>query len=144
MLSRMMNYSPLGRLHDEMDRLIEGFFHDMPTARPYATGYPAMNLWEDGDAACIECELPGLTLDDVEVFVAGSDLTIRGTRKIIQPEQASWHRRERTHGQFSRSLTLPWEVDAEKVEATLRDGVLTVKLPKAETAKPKKVKVLGS
>lgn len=146
MLGRLMSqtYSPLFRLHNEMNRLFETFADDLPQVRPYGAGWPALNTWEDGDHAYLEAELPGLTMDDIEVYVLGNELTISGERKFEEPKagEASWHRRERSHGRFSRSVTLPWEIDAEKVEATLHDGVLTVRLPKAESAKPRKVKVL--
>jgi len=145
MLARMMNdISPLFRLHDQVNRLFESFSEDVPRVRPYGAAYPALNTWEDGDSAYVEAELPGLTLDDVEVLVAGSELTINGERKIAGPGDASWHRRERSYGRFSRKLTLPWEVDADRVEARLRDGVLTVRLPKAEAVKPRKVKLLSA
>ena len=143
MLTRMANsYSPLARLQNDMNRLFEGFFEDMPAQRPYGAAYPALNTWEDGDSAYVEAELPGLTMDDVEVLVLGNELTINGERKIAGRDGARYHRRERGQGRFSRSLALPWEIDADKVEARLHDGVLTVRLPKAESAKPKKVKVL--
>ena len=147
MLTRMMNdFAPLFRLHNEMGRLFnrsENFFDDAPAAgRPYGQGYPALNTWEDADAGYIETELPGLTMEDLEVLVSGSEVTINGHRKLAEAQGASWHRRERSQGQFTRTVTLPWEIDAEKVEAKLRDGVLTVRLPKAESAKPRKVKVL--
>ena len=143
MLTRMMNdFAPLFRLQNEMNRLFEDFFEDMPATRPYGRQYPAMNLWEDGDAAYVESELPGLTLEDLDVSVRGNELTLSGERKIAEQQNANWHRRERGYGRFTRTLQIPWEIDADKVEATLRDGVLTVKLPKAESAKPKKVKVL--
>ena len=145
MLTRMTNeFAPLFRLHDEMNRWAEGFFADAPALRPYGAAYPALNTWEDGDNAWVEAELPGLGLDDIEVLVNGGEVTINGERKLGEPQGATWHRRERSHGHFSRTLTLPWDVDADKVHATLRDGVLTVQLPKAETAKPRKVKVMSA
>jgi len=145
MLARMMNqFTPLMRLQDEMNRLFENFFEDLPAQRPYGAGYPALNTWEDGDAAYVEAELPGMNMDDVEIYVTGKELTIGGERKIAQPEGASWHRRERSQGRFTRTLSLPWDIDADRVEARLQDGVLAIKLPKAETSKPKKVKVLGA
>ena len=149
MLTRMNGFglggtlSPLLRLPDEMNRLFEGFFEDMPALRPYGRTFPALNSWEDGDAGYIEAELPGLGMDDVEVLVSGNDVTINGRRKIEAPEGATWHRRERSHGEFSRTLTLPWAIDADKVEAKFRDGVLTVTLPKSESNKPKRVTVQG-
>lgn len=148
MLTRMTNgfglggtLSPLLRLPDDMNRLFEEFFEDMPSLRPYGRSFPALNSWEDGDAAYVEAELPGLGMGDIEVLVSGNDVTINGRRTIASPEGATWHRRERSHGEFSRMVTLPWAVDADKVEAKFRDGVLTVTLPKSETHKPKRVKV---
>lgn len=134
--------APLFRLQNDMNRLFETFFEDLPTTRPFGAAYPAMNLWEDGNTAYIECELPGMTLEDVEVLVSGTEVTISGERKIEEPQNAAWHRRERSRGRFSRMVSLPWEVDADKVEAKFHDGVLTIHLPKAEAARPKRIKVL--
>ena len=145
MLTRYMNAdSPLMRLQDEVNRLFEDFFQDMPAPRGYAAGYPGVNLWEDADAAWVEAELPGLGMEDVEILVTGNEVTINGERKITAPEGATYHRRERASGRFSRAMTLPWALDADKVEAKLHDGVLTVKLPKAESAKPRKIQVLSA
>jgi HSP20 family protein len=143
MIARMLNdLAPLLRLQSDMNRMFEDFFQDMPANRPYGQRYPAMNLWEDGDAAYVESELPGVTLEDLDVSVRGNEVTIAGHRKIADQQDVAYHRRERAFGDFTRTLQIPWEIDADKVEATLRDGVLTVRLPKSESAKPKKVKVL--
>ncbi len=143
MLSRMMyGLSPVMRLQHDMNRLFEGLFEAMPAQRGYSGGYPAVNLWQEGDAAWIEAELPGISMNDIEVLVSGRDVTISGERKIADVPDGRYHRRERGSGRFSRALSLPWEIEAEKVEAKFQDGVLSVKLPKAESCKPKKVKVL--
>jgi HSP20 family protein len=145
MLARMLNeFAPLYRLHSDMNRLFEDFFQDLPSQRTFAATYPAMNTWEDGDNAYVEAELPGLSMEDIELYVRGNELTLSGQRKIQDPQAGNWHRRERTEGKFTRMIQLPWEIDADKVEARLADGVLTVKLPKCETCKPKKVKVLSA
>jgi len=138
----MSEFSPLLRLHSEMSRLFEDFFEDAPATRPYGAAYPAVNLWEDGDAGYVEAELPGLSMNDIELLVLGNQLTINGQRKIADQPNASYHRRERSMGQFARTITMPWEIDSDKVEAKLHDGVLSVRLPKSEAAKPRKVKVL--
>jgi HSP20 family protein len=144
MLSRVYNdYAPLARLHDEMNHLLEHMFEDAPALRALGQNFPGVNLWEEGDAAVLEAELPGLSMNDLEMFVVGRKITLRGERKITHPENAAYHRRERTPGKFERTLTLPWEIDGGAVEARLCDGVLTVKLPKAESAKPRKIPVLG-
>ena len=153
MLGRMVNEfgfgfggaaDPLARVRGEMDRLLGSFFEDAPASRPYARSWPAINTWEDGDAAWVEAELPGLGMDDVEIYATGDELTVAGERKIPDPQGAAWHRRERSQGRFSRTLSLPWRIDADKVEAKLQDGVLTVRLPKCDDCRPKKVKVLGA
>jgi HSP20 family protein len=139
----MTEFAPLYRLRSEMDRLFEGFFEEMPALRPYGVGYPAMNVWEEGEVGYVECELPGMKLQEIEVLAMGNELTIKGERKIEEPKGVTLHRRERSEGEFVRTLTLPWEIDAEHVEATLHEGVLTIKLPKAESAKPRKIKLLS-
>jgi HSP20 family protein len=136
---------PVAQVRDEMDRLVSDFFQGEPArsvgwGRP-AQGFPALNVWEEGDALWAEAEVPGLKSDDVEISVLGGDLTIRGRRGGEPREGVAYHRQERGTGQFNRVLRLPYEVDANLVEATLTDGVLLVKLPKAESAKPKKIKV---
>jgi HSP20 family protein len=135
----MMNdLAPLMRMGEEM---FEDFFQEMPPDRGYAAGYPAVNFWEDGDTARIEAELPGMSIGDIEVLVSGNEVTIKGQRDIAAPEKASYHRRERASGTFVRTLTLPFEIDQKHVDARMQDGVLTLRLPKAESAKPRKIKV---
>lgn len=145
MLSRMSNGTGLGfggamdpilRLHGEMNRLVESFFEDAPgpATRPYARGWPALKPWEDGDAAWVEAELPGLGMEDVEVLVSGSDVTINGERKIAGPETAAWHRRERSQGRLSRTLSLPWEIDAEKSRRDSRTACSPSACPSARRA----------
>ena len=142
MLTRMYNgYQPMLGLAGDVNRLLESFFDDAPAARHYAPRYPGINAWEDQDSAWLEAELPGMTMDDLELYVKENTLTLSGRRKLNSPENVTWYRRERSEGEFSRTITLPWNIDAEKVEARLRDGVLSVHLPKAESSKPKKVKV---
>lgn len=138
------NLGSLFRLHNDMNRLFETFFEDMPAARGYGMAYPALNLWEENDHACLEAELAGMTLADIEVSVQGNEVSITGQRQLPQQENATWHRRERAQGRFYRSVTLPWEIDADKVEARLTDGILSLRLPKSPSARAHKVKVVGS
>jgi HSP20 family protein len=105
-------------------------------------GFPAMNLWEEGDAVLLEAELPGLDLKDLEIFVTGGNqLTVKGERKQAAPEKALWHRQERSVGKFSRTLALPFPVDPERVEAKFENGVLAVRLTKHESARPRKIHI---
>lgn len=119
---------------DWIDNVVEG-----GTGRTRA--FPALNIWEDGDVLMAEAEIPGLTMDDLEVYVVGNELTLRCQRRDAADENSNFHRRERGTGEFARTVTLPFEVDAQHVEATLCNGILTVKLPKAEAAKPRKIAV---
>jgi HSP20 family protein len=105
-------------------------------------GFPALNVWEDGEFCHVEAELPGVELKDLEITVTGGNqLTVKGERRPLTPEKGVWHRQERGFGPFSRSLALPFHVDAEKVEARLENGVLTVRLAKHESARPRKITV---
>ena len=104
--------------------------------------FPPVNVWEEGDAVLVEAELPGLDLKDLEIYVTGGNqLTVKGERKPLTPEKGVWHRQERGYGHFRRSLTLPFPVDADKVDARLENGVLLVRLAKHESARPRKIPV---
>ena len=131
---------PLSRFRQELERAFDDL--ELPAFSAVVAEYPALNTWEDGDNAYFEAELPGVGMDGIDVSVTGNELSIRGERKIDEPPDVQWHRRERASGAFARTIALPWEINADGVEARLQDGVLTVKLPKAESAKPKKVKVV--
>jgi len=145
MVFRVNGLVPLAQLRDEMDRLVTDFLGTSTTAPARwgsrAQSFPALNVWEDGDAIYAEAEVPGLKQEDLEISVVGADLTIHGRRGGEGPEGATYHRQERGTGEFNRAVRLPVEVDAAKVEATLADGVLLIKLPKADSAKPHKIKV---
>ena len=128
-----------------MDRLLTDVFENVgPSAvigRFSRETIPPVNLWEDDSDLYAEMEVPGLKMEDIEVSVLGDELTIKGKRENVDQEGVSYHRRERSVGTFSRMLRLPVDVDVEKVHATLRDGVLTITLPKAAAARPQKIEV---
>ena len=125
----------------EMDRLFDDF--GMGRARrPYTrpTTFPAMNVWDAGDAVCVEAEIPGVSKDNLEIVAVGKELTVKGRRPPMEGK-LTYHRQERGTGEFTRVLTLPVDVNADKVDAVLDNGVLTVRLPKAEAAKRKQITV---
>jgi HSP20 family protein len=104
--------------------------------------FPAVNLWEEGEHVCVEAELPGLDLKELEIYVTGGNqLTVQGRRNPPALEKGAWHRQERLFGEFRRTIPLPYPVDADKVDARLENGVLLVKLAKHESAKPRKIPV---
>jgi HSP20 family protein len=127
-----------------MDRLFERMFEDMPRYQREwspASSFPAVNVWEDEKNLYAEAEIPGIRMEDLDVSVIENELILKGERKVTADEKATFHRRERGVGTFSRVFRLPVDIDADRVEATLRDGVLQITLPKAEAAKPRKVEV---
>jgi HSP20 family protein len=103
--------------------------------------FPPLNVWEEGENIRVEAEIPGVRIEEVEVSFDNGELTLKGEKKFETKENAPLHRRERLYGAFTRTLTLPWEIVADKVSAELKDGILTITLPKAEAAKPHKVAV---
>jgi HSP20 family protein len=104
--------------------------------------YPALNIWEDADCLFAEAELPGMEMNDLEMLVTGDNqLTIKGERRPPAFDKATWHRRERGFGPFTRVLALPVAVDPDRVSAEFSNGVLTIKMPKSEAAKPRRIPV---
>jgi HSP20 family protein len=103
---------------------------------------PAVDIYENNDSVVVKAELPGVEKDQISVEVKDGILSLRGERKFEKEvKEESYHRIERAYGSFQRSFSLPVSVDQEKVTAKFRDGVLEVKLPKKEQAKPKQIKV---
>lgn len=128
------------RLQQEMNRL----FADMTglNGERARIGYPAMNVWTNDEGAVVTAELPGVNPEDIEVSVEGNILTLSGSRRPDElKEGEKYHRRERGYGQFTRSLQLPFDVNAEGVEASFKNGVLHISLPRVEEQKPKKIAV---
>jgi HSP20 family protein len=123
-----------------MERLFDslsGFADHRP-----AGVFPAINVSEDTESVYVRAELPGLEVGDLDINMENNTLTIAGERKKpAADEQASYHRREREWGSFSRSFTLNTRVDADKVQARYVDGILTVILPKAVESKPRQITV---
>ena len=132
----------LSRFHRAMDRLFGRYGIDFTEWPGLAASYPPVNLWEDDDFIYAEAELPGLKLSDLEITVSTDNtLSIRGKREAVTPDKVDWHRQERSFGSFERSIALPVDVDAGKVDARLENGVLTIKMAKSPAAKPKKIPV---
>ncbi len=132
------NWDEMDRLQREMNRL----FDEVYPSRRTVGGYPAVNLWVGENEQVVTAELPGINLDDLEINVLGASLTISGERSADDlPEEAEIHRQERLFGRFSRTIELPYPVEPGKVEAKLEKGLLTIRLPRAEADKPKKIKV---
>jgi len=140
-------WNQLQQIQGEMNRLFdrwgEGEGEDGRRQRGF-TGFPAVNVWEDGESLHLEAELPGQKLDDLEIYVTGNNqLTLKGERKPKVPEKAARHRQERGFGKFVRTITLPFAVDPNNVDARFENGILNIKLAKHESAKARKIVVKG-
>lgn len=139
--SRYLGESPLLTLHREMNRMFDDFFRgfDMPAARGAWSGsWPNVELSETDNEVRVVAELPGLTEKDVEVTVADNVLTLRGEKKA---ENESPTYTERWHGRFQRSIPLAAEVDVDRIDASFKNGVLTVVLPKRPAAESQQKKI---
>jgi HSP20 family protein len=130
-------------LFEEVQKAFDSF-DELTASRPQLSpaGFPALNAWSDEDNFYLEAEIPGMSLDDLEIFVSdGQVLTIKGRRSEAQIEGANWLRRERGSGAFERRIQLPGPINQDGVDATLKQGVLTIKLPKAQEIRPKRISV---
>lgn len=137
--------NPIQQLRNEVDRLlgdwVEGIAPLVGSGLFGSSAFPALNIWEDEGSLYAEAEVPGLKMEDIEILVSGRELTVKGQRKQGDNREEVYHRRERGTGAFSRVIRLPVDVDSGQVEATLASGVLTLKLPKAEAARLRKIQV---
>jgi len=130
-------------LRDDLDTLLElPFLSGTPQTQLFTGWTPALDLYQNNDNVVAVVELPGMRKEDIEISLHDGTLTIGGERKSetgTNGENAT--RTERFSGKFRRTVTLPTRVDANKVNATYKDGILIVTLPKAEEAKPKQIQV---
>lgn len=148
LLSRWSPFSsPFASILDEMARwrqTMDPSWGMWPAteAPMLAASYPALNVWQDDAFVYAEAELPGIDLTNLEIFVTGEDLlTIKGNRPQSPMKHCAWHRQERGFGPFTRVQELPFPVQSAKVEARLEHGILTIKMPKTEAAKPRLIPI---
>ena len=138
-LYRWTMRNPFMQLHemqDEMARLMRELTGNVPQS----TALPQLNVYDDGEAFHVRAELPGMQQDKLDIQVAGDVLTVKAERP---PEEhnGSYHRRERSYGGYSRSVTLPDAVDVDHVRAHYQNGVLDVTLPRAVDSRPRKIAI---
>lgn len=132
--------SPIAR---EMDRLMADLFATPVAAcGPCGDDFaPAANVWSDAQQYVIELDVPGFKMDQIEVSALGRELTLKGARPLNLPEGASLHLGERRGQSFQRVMRLPADARVEEIKAALKDGVLTVSVPKVEPVQPRKIVV---
>jgi HSP20 family protein len=132
-------WQEMDQLQREMNRLFDATSQGRMFNPP---SYPAINIWTNDDGQLISAEMAGVHPDDIDIDVTGDALSISGERKPDEvAEEVHYHRRERTYGSFSRTIQLPFMVDTSKVEASFKNGVLMISLPRAEADKPKKITI---
>ena len=133
---------PMSRVFEDM---LEGFneeFGRLPAWWGDGRFVPALDVTEDESSMTLVAELPGMSREDLQVTVEDGTLTLRGEKKEEQvSEDAHFRRSERRFGSFERRIHLPEHVDSEKIEATYKDGVLKLRMPKLETVKPKAIPI---
>ena len=159
MLSRWNDFGRLGRLVNreepepeeafdllrrEMNRLFFDFEHGGIGDVDFERGFPRVGIEDKGSTLVVRADVPGLGEKDVELTLDSATLTIKGQRGEETPEGYSAHRKERKAFRFSRSFQLPTKVEAEKTEAVIKNGVLTVTLHKAQEAQPRQISVRAS
>ena len=147
----LFNYPTMGwrhpfaefeRMSREMDHLTKGLLGRPAMGWRPARVFPAINLTEDADSYYVRAELPGIKADALDIQAVGRNLTISGERTIAsEGEKVHYHRREREAGKFSRVIGLPGDINTDKVDAKLVNGLLTVTIAKAEAAKPKQITI---
>ncbi|MFQ6121482.1 MAG: Hsp20/alpha crystallin family protein [Dehalococcoidales bacterium] len=133
-------YRPVSLL-DEMERMARDIWESWPVT--FSTNLtPRMDMYEDKEGLVIKAEFPGVKKKDLNISLEGDVLTIKAEKKQEKvAEEATYYSCERCFGQYTRRLSLPFHADAEQISATFKDGLLKLRLPKAEEAKSKPVKV---
>jgi HSP20 family protein len=140
MVIRMRDpFATLASVQRAMDSVMGGDWLGTRTAGGGA--YPPVSVFNDGEDFVVVAELAGVRKEDLDVQVRGDTLRIKGKKAVAYEDKASVHRREREAGEFDRTLTLPAQLDAAKVAAEYSDGVLTVRLPRAESERPRSVAI---
>ena len=132
------------RLKKEMDRVWDSFFEGRPGRRNREEGewLPSLDVAETKGDLVVRAELPGMDPKDIDISLSEGVLTIRGEKKQEKEEkEEGYHLIERSYGSFTRSIRLPKEVQSEKIEASFKNGILKVVLPKSEEAKKKEIKI---
>jgi len=140
-ITRWDPFAEMASLRDTVDRLFEDP-RSWRVSLGNAGDFFPVDVLDTNDDVVVKASLPGVKPEDIDISVTGQVLTLRGEAREEQEEKAqNWYRRERRQGTFVRQLQLPTEVDSARAEALFEDGVLRLTLPKAETVKPKTIKV---
>jgi HSP20 family protein len=138
----METYNALDALFDFQRALESRLESDWLRGATAGTGaFPPINVFQQGDNLVAIIELAGVNKSDLDIQAKDNTIRISGKKEITYPEKVSLHRRERLTGTFDRTLTVPIQIDADRIKAEYRDGVLAVFIPRAETDKPRTISI---
>jgi HSP20 family protein len=136
------SYNALDALFDFQRALESRLESDWLRGATAGTGaFPPVNVFQQGDNLVAIIELAGINKSDLEIQAKDSTIRISGKKNVAYPEKVSLHRRERLSGTFDRTLTVPIQIDAERIKAEYRDGVLALFIPRAESDKPRSISI---
>jgi len=140
-LDQWSSFFDVDKTLEEMDRMLSGMGRPLEIRSVPRGTFPAINLYDQGEAMVMVAETPGLKAEDLDLTVLNDTVTLKGRRDQEEADGSRYYRRERGLGEFARTITLPDPINPEKVQAEYADGVLTVRMGKAEEIKPKKVEI---
>jgi HSP20 family protein len=140
-LDQWSSFFDVDKTLEEMDRMLSGIGRPLEIRSVPRGTFPAINLYDQGEAMVMVAETPGLKAEDLDLTVLHDTVTLKGHRDQQEADGSRYYRRERGLGEFARTITLPDPINPEKVQAEYTDGVLTVRMGKAEETKPKKVEI---
>lgn len=149
-MTTLVRFDPLrevAAMHTELSRLMNGLFEAPANGRQTQSWVPTLDVWEEEDALVYAFDLPGIPKDDIAIEVEDGSLTVSATRERKQtvegggPEGSGFHRFERRHGAFSRTVGLPQGVAEDAITAAYELGVLEIRVPKPEAPKPKRIQI---
>jgi HSP20 family protein len=140
-----MPINDLARAQHEINEMARSFFGNGETPCAWqGVAWPAIDIADQEHEYLVKVEVPGCNIEDIELSVSGNHLTIHGEKKQEQEvKEKGYYHVERSFGSFRRDLNLAGDVDTAKIDAECKNGVLTVRLPKTEKAKPAKIKIKG-
>jgi HSP20 family protein len=137
--------SHLGSLRSAVDQMFGDYMGRTGVERSSGGVFPPLNITESENSLYVRAELPGVDVKEIDISATSDSITLRGERKIPQmSEETSYHQREREFGTFKRIINLPTKINTDKINASYKNGVLTVVLPKAEEVQPKQIKIKTS
>jgi HSP20 family protein len=144
LFDRFDPFAEMARLQREVNDLFSARGWHWGLGRAGAE-FPPVNISKDDEAYCIQAEVPGMKSEDLELSVTADTLTLKGERKAdAEAKDTAYHRRERAFGAFTRVLQLPDRVDADKAEATYKNGLLVLRIPRKPEAQPKRITIGGA